>query len=62
MPGAVAMREQRPRQARREVAMDEADAGLADEPRLELREVGVVAPRDMVEEGHCRGDSIASHR
>ena len=37
------------------VAMQEAGAHRANEPRFELGEVGVVAAFDMVEEGHRRG-------
>ena len=57
MPGAVATGEQvgPRRDGGGEVAMDEAGPRRADEPRLELAEIGVVAARDMVEEGHRRG-------
>jgi hypothetical protein len=62
MPGAVAPHEEVGPLGDdgREVAMEEARALMADEPRLELAEVGVVAALDMVEERHCLGDSIPS--
>ena len=57
MPGAVAALEQAAVLHRigGEVAMDEARAMRPHEPRLELREIGVVATADMVEEGHEAG-------
>ena len=57
VPRALAVREQAgPRgYIRREVAMDVARTLLADEPRLELVEAGVVAAFDVIEKGHRRG-------
>ena len=62
MPGLVAAGEQVGPLGHdgREVAMEEARAIAADEPRLELAEAGVVAALDMVEERHRLGDSIPS--
>ena len=54
MPAAVAMAEQLGTDGdqRQELAMQEARAGLADVPGLELGEIGVVAASYVVEEGH----------
>ena len=57
MPGPVAALEQAGtlHDLRGEVAMDEARLVVANEPRLELGQVGVVAAADVIEEGHGAG-------
>jgi hypothetical protein len=57
MPGAAISPEQvgRLQGTRGEVTMDEPCPVRAHEPRLELGEVGVVAPPDVIEEGHGAG-------
>ena len=64
MPGGIAVTEQvgLGRERGREVAVDVAGALGADEPRLELAEVGVVATCDMVEEGHAVEIARKPHR
>jgi hypothetical protein len=64
MPGAIAAHEEVGPLGDdgRELAMDKARALMADEPRLELAEVGVVAAPDVVEERHWLAHSRPSHR